>query len=163
MIRLLDQQTLDTLSREALSAPRRRKNLNLHSSLEDPLQKLFIAMQADSYIRPHRHPEPEKTELFIAIRGRFAVLIFDANGILQKRYELEANGKLFAAEIKPETWHTVIALDDGAVFLEVKQGPYTPLTDKHFADWAPAENTAGVSAYLNWLQQAQPGQQSPAL
>ena len=160
MIKLLDKKLLDALSHEAEDLPRRRKNLNLHDSLEDPVQKLFNAMQADSYVRPHRHPQREKTELFIAVRGRFAALIFDDQGMLTERINFSAGGDVFGAEIRPDTWHTVIALEDGAVFFEVKQGPYAPLSDKDFAGWAPEENMADVARYLNWLQQAQVGELS---
>jgi len=160
MIKLLDKKLLDGLVREADSLPRRRKNLNLHESLHDPLQKLFNAMQADSYVRPHRHSEMEKTELFMAVRGRFAALIFDDEGRVIERIEFSPGGEVFGAEIKPNTWHTVIALDDGAVFFEVKQGPYSPLSDKDFAKWAPQENTAAVKEFMAWLHQAGPGEQS---
>jgi len=151
---------LERLNQEAVSSPRRRTNLNLHESLDAPLQKLFIAMQTDSYVRPHRHPEKEKTELFIAVKGAFAALIFDDGGKVTERIEFSANGDVLGAEIKPDTWHTVLALEDGAVFFEVKQGPYIPLTDKDFASWAPEENTAEVKAYMNWLHEAKPGEQS---
>jgi len=160
MLSLLNRTLLDELNQAAQALPRRRKNLNLHQSLDEPLQKLFNAMQADSYVRPHRHPEATKTELFIAIQGRFAALIFDDHGKVTERIEFSPGGDVFGAEIKPGTWHTVIALQDGSVFFEVKQGPYTPLSDKDFAGWAPAENTREVNVYLDWLRQAGPGEQS---
>lgn len=163
MIKLLDKQLLDTLSREAEDLPRRRKNLNLHHSLQDPAQKLFNAMQTDSYVRPHRHPEPKKTELFIAVRGRFAALVFDDNGSLIERIDFSPDGEVFGAEVKPDTWHTVIALEDGSVFFEVKQGPYAPLSDKDFAAWAPEENSTTVREFMNWLRHARPGEHSPFL
>ena len=163
MLKLLDKKLLDSLISEAAGLPRRRKNLNLHQSLEDPSQKLFNAMQADSYVQPHRHPEPEKTELLIAVRGRFAALIFDEQGSVTERIEFAPGGEIFGAEIRPNTWHTVIALEDGSVFLEVKQGPYAPLSDKDFAGWAPVENAPGVSQYMQWLRQAKPGQHSASV
>lgn len=162
MIKLLDKKLLDALVHEAGDSPRRRKNLNLHQSLEEPLQKLFNAMQADSYVRPHRHPEPEKTELFIALRGKFVALTFDGRGVVTERIEFSPQGEVLGAEISPDTWHTVIALQDGSVFFEAKQGPYAPLSDKDFAAWAPAENSAAVAEYMSWLQQARPGQPSPS-
>jgi len=152
MISILDKELLEKLTTEADSLPRRRKNLNLHQSLDEPVQKLFIAMQSDSYVRPHRHPQIEKTELFIAIRGRFAAVIFNDQGEVMEFVEFSAMGDRFGAEIRPNTWHTIIALEDGSVFLEVKQGPYAPLSDKDFASWAPAENTAEVKQYLQQLR-----------
>jgi len=160
MIKLLDKKLLNELGQEAESLPRRRKNLNLHHSFKSPVQKLFNAMQVDSYVRPHRHPEEEKTELFIAVRGRFAALIFDENGTVTEHIEFSPDGEVFGAEIKPNTWHTVIALEDGSVFFEVKQGPYTPLSDKDFAAWAPEETSAAVKEFMNWLHHARPGEPS---
>lgn len=161
MIKLLDKALLDALTHEAEGLPRRRKNLNLHQSENDPTQKLFNAMQTDSYVRPHRHPEPEKTELILAVRGGFAALVFDAQGVVTERIEFASGGEVLGIEIRPDTWHTVIALEDGSVFFEVKQGPYAPLSDKDFAGWAPAENTPDTEKYMQWLRQAGPGQHSP--
>ena len=154
MIKLFDKPLLDSLSHEAQTLPRRRKHLNLHTSLQDPVQKLFVAMQQNSYVRPHRHPEPEKTELFIAVRGRLAALIFDDQGGIVERVEFSPDGDVFGAQIDPNTWHTVIALEDGAVFIEVKQGPYVALSAKDFAPWAPEENTPAVKEYMSGLQRA---------
>ena len=162
MLTKFDSATLDELSAAADSLPRRRKNLNLHKQLDEPVQKLFNAMQADSYVRPHRHPELSKTELFMAVRGRFAIILFDDDGTITEYLEIKPQGTVFGAEISPGTWHTVIALEDQSVFFEVKQGPYTPLSDKDFANWAPEENSAAVTAYMHWLQTAQKGDRSPA-
>lgn len=160
MIKLLDKKLLDELAHEAEGLPRRRKNLNLHHSSEDPVQKLFNAVQADSYVRPHRHPELAKTELFIAVRGRFAALIFDDTGSVTEWIEFSPEGEILGAEIKPNTWHTVIALEDGSVFFEVKQDPYAPLSDKDFSSWAPEENAVAVNEFMNLLHHARPGEQS---
>lgn len=157
MVRVFDKKTLNDLCMEASTSPRKRKNLNLHPTLEDPVQKLFIAMQKDSYVRPHRHPQKEKTELFLSVQGKLAALIFNNDGTIAERIEFSANGDAVGAEIKPDTWHTIIALEDSAVFFEVKQGPYTMLSDKDFASWAPEENTSEVENYIHWLHQAKPG------
>ncbi|MDH5178936.1 MAG: WbuC family cupin fold metalloprotein [Gammaproteobacteria bacterium] len=162
MWRKLSSAALDELVTESRQIARRRKNLNLHQHSDETVQKLFIAMQADSYVRPHRHPEKEKIELFIAVRGRFAILLFDDQGGVQSLLEIGPGLADFGAEILPGTWHTVIALEDDSVFFEVKQGPYTPLSDKDFAPWAPPEGTPQTEQYLQWLHQAGPGDPSPS-
>ena len=43
---------LDALSAEAIRLPRRRKNLNVHPVLEDPVQRLFNALEPGTYARP---------------------------------------------------------------------------------------------------------------
>lgn len=156
-LRQFEQAELDKLVTESQQLPRRRTNLNLHESLDAPVQKLFIAMQTDSYVRPHRHPQQEKTELFLAIRGRFAILIFNEQGCLLGRTEIGPGTSATGAEISPNTWHTVIALEDDAIFFEVKQGPYEPLPDKDFASWAPAENDTQAADFLQWLVNARVG------
>ena len=118
-------------------------------------------MQRDSYVRPHRHMQEEKTELFVAIQGRFALLLFDDNGTVIQRLELAPQGEAFACEVKPGTWHTVVALEDDAVFLEIKQGPYIALSDKDFAPWSPAENTPDVDRFIQWLSSCKVGEVSP--
>ena len=76
----VDQQTLDKLCREATASPRRRAHLNLHEDLEEDVQRLLIAMQPDTYIRPHRHPEPYKKETLIILQGRCACMTFHNDG-----------------------------------------------------------------------------------
>jgi mannose-6-phosphate isomerase-like protein (cupin superfamily) len=46
---------LRTLSVEARASVRRRKNLNLHETLDDPIQRLCNAFEPGTYVRPHRH------------------------------------------------------------------------------------------------------------
>jgi hypothetical protein len=56
--------------------------LNVHPTLEDPVQRLFIALEPGTYIRPHRHPEPDKWELFVLINGAVDALLLDDDGKL---------------------------------------------------------------------------------
>ncbi len=51
----IDIAALRTLSAEADALPRRRKNLNLHETLDDPIQRLCNAFEPGTYLRPHRH------------------------------------------------------------------------------------------------------------
>ena len=162
MLRKIDQALLTELIESSRHSPRRRDFYNLHASHDEPVQKLFIAMQQDSYIRPHRHMQKEKTELFMTIRGRFALLLFEDSGRVMQRVELTPQGEVFACEVRPGTWHTVVALEDDSVFFEAKQGPYIALSDKDFAPWSPAEQTPQVSAFLNWLSSCHEGDVPPS-
>ncbi len=159
----VDGPRLDTLADGARGRPRRRLNDNLHATPDDPVQRLFIAMEPGSYVRPHRH-RPDRFELFVGVRGRLVVLTFDDAGRVLTRDEVTPGGaadSLAAAEIRGGTWHTVIALEPGSTFLEVKQGPYAPLPDKDFAAWAPAEDTPEATALAVWLTTAHPGDRAP--
>lgn len=150
-MRLITPAALDELSRAAADSPRRRLNLNMHADYADPCQRLFNAVEPDSYLRPHRHTEPPKPECFVAIRGRFHLLSFNDAGTIAERVELAPGGPVVAAEIPAGVWHAIVALEPGSIFFETKPGPYTPLTDKDFAPWAPAEGSAEAPAYLRSL------------
>jgi cupin fold WbuC family metalloprotein len=157
----ITRKALQELARQAGLSPRRRKNLNLHTALSDPIQRLFNAVEPDSYVRPHRHERNDVWELLVAIRGRFAALSFDAGGQVLNRTEFGADGDNLGVELPPGTWHTVVALAPGSVLFEVKPGPYEPLNDKDFATWAPAEGDPAAAAFVDWYRRAMPGERPP--
>jgi len=162
-MKIIDDSDLQELIDSARASQRKRKNHNLHPLLEDPVQRLCNAFEPGTYIRPHRHPEAGKWELFVMLKGVAAVLLFDDSGRVTQRITLSAQGPVRIIEIPPNTWHTLVALQSGTVLFEVKQGPYSALTDKDFASWAPQENTAQVAEFVAWYQTAQPGSAAPAL
>lgn len=151
-VTLIDTDTLRTLSLEARSSARRRLNLNLHGDSREPSQRLFNAVEPESYIRPHRHSDPPKPEFFLPVRGRFALLLFDDAGTVTACHLLAAHGPVLAAEVPPGIWHALLSLEPGSVFFETKPGPYLPLSDKDFPPWAPAEGSAEAPAYLAWMK-----------
>ena len=136
VMKLIDTKTLLELSTEAATSTRLRRNLNLHPQLDDPVQRFCNAMEPGTYVRPHRHSQVDKWELFLALSGSVAVLTFDDVGKVIDRIELSANGPVFGIEIAEYTWHTLVSLEPGTVLFELKRGPYQPLTDKDFAQWA---------------------------
>lgn len=135
-----------------------RKHLNIHQSYEDPCQRFLNSIGVESYIRPHRHSLDPKTETLVAVRGMFALVVFDERGNVtyNTRFGTEkhaADGNIpVVVELKPETWHTVLALSEGAVLLELKAGPFDPNAAKEFAEWAPDEGTAQAAEYLRALR-----------
>lgn len=144
---------LDNLTAQALVSPRLRANANLHDELSDPIQRLAIAMEPDTIIRPHRHMQT--WELLTALRGRFVVLLFDDQGVVTQRVVL--GEECFVQETPPGVWHGVLSLDSGGVIFEVKRGPYLPING---ADFAPhyADDDFSQGAELNrWYATAVPG------
>jgi len=135
----VDVALLDALTEKARSLPRLRANYNLHPTESDPVQRFLNAIEPGSYVRPHRHVNPPKWELFTILRGRAVVLLFNDAGTVTERYELSAAGPLHALEIAAGRWHTIAAVESGTVLFEYKAGPYQPLADKDFAAWAPSE------------------------
>lgn len=162
-MKLFDQALLDELVLKAKASPRLRANHNVHNELHEPVQRLFIAIEPGSYVRPHLHPEAEKWEFFMVLRGKLAALLFDEKGKVLRREVLSSDGPLHGFEIPPNTWHCVVALEPGSVFFEVKQGPYVPMSDKGFAVWSPKEGELGSEAFACWLANAQVGDLPPSI
>lgn len=141
---------LATLSQQARQSPRLRANTNLHQELTDPIQRLAIAMEPDTLIVPHRHPQT--WEILTALRGRFIVLVFDDAGRVIERAALGEDTSV--VEIPPGGWHAVLSRDAGAVIFEVKHGPYMPIEDKDIAAWSKGRSAKELN---EWYAQAQLG------
>ena len=101
-------------SEAAASAPRLRAHRNFHPELSDPIQRLAIAMEPGTYIRPHRHRHT--FELLLPLKGRFVVLNFDDHGVVTNRVVLGET--CTALEMEAGTWHTVLSLDAAAWYLK---------------------------------------------
>ncbi|WP_174634557.1 WbuC family cupin fold metalloprotein [Yersinia thracica] len=149
----INQQTLTEITKIAQQSPRQRANLNFHPQLDDPIQRLAIAMEPETYVRPHRHPHT--WELLTALQGNFIVLLFDDAGKVTHRALLGREAAIM--EIPANVWHAVLSLEKGAVIFEVKHGPYQPITAEYFARWSPAEGEAEVSNLLAWYAAADIG------
>lgn len=162
MIRITNQ-VLDSLSAEAAASPRKRKNLNLHERPDDPVQRLFNALEPGTYVRPHRHGEPSTWEVMYFVRGSAIFLVFDTIGVVLERLVLSSRGPVYGIQMQPDTWHTVAALEPGTVFFEVKRGPYIPPRGAHTASWAPAEGTADAARFEAWYRSARVGDRVPVL
>lgn len=154
-MQLITRDDLDDLAAQAARTPRRRLNRNLHPGPEDPIQRLFVAADRDSYFRPHRHPD--RGETAIVLRGRFDVLLLDATGLVLDRFALGPGEGAQAFDLEPGAWHTWIAQEDGSLFFEVKAGPFDP-AGTLFAPWAPPEGTPEAGAFRELLRNARAGQ-----
>ena len=149
----LTPSALDALVLQAQQSPRRRANLNLHSEPGDPVQRLAIAMEPDTVVFPHRHPQT--FELLHPLRGRFLVLHFDEAGTVTGRSVLGEDCAVI--ENAPGQWHAVLSLDSGGVIFEVKQGPYVAVGEADTAAWSRTPDSAAQQALLAWYGRAQPG------
>ncbi|MDR3252194.1 MAG: WbuC family cupin fold metalloprotein, partial [Tannerella sp.] len=135
------------------SSPRLRMNHNFHDRLDDPLNRLINAIEPDSYLRPHRHINAGKTEIFLLLRGKAALFLFDDEGNITEQVVLDPLSGVYGGEIEPEVWHTLIILETGSVVYEVKTGPFTPLAPDEFASWSPAvEDVPAAQEYMNKLK-----------
>ncbi len=148
----IDRALLDAVTAEARASARKRMNRNFHAAASDRCNRLLNAVEPESYIAPHRHLDPGKDEIFVVLRGRFGVAIFDDAGNATRTQLLAAGGDCMGVDIPHGTWHTLVSLEPGSVFLEAKGGPYAPLSQAERAPWAPAEGSPEVGAYLARLR-----------
>ena len=125
-------------------------NDNLHA-MADPIHRLLNATEPGTYVQPHRHGTPPKVETLCVLRGRGAVLLFDDAGHVTDRAILGPGGPTLVVEVPANTWHTLIALEPGTVWFEVKAGPYAAPTREDTAAWAPAPGDERAGAYLGEL------------
>ncbi|HNW96823.1 MAG TPA: WbuC family cupin fold metalloprotein [Bacteroidales bacterium] len=144
----ITEEMLVSLSEEAKTTKRKRKNFNFHKEDSEILQRMLNALEPTTYVRPHKHINPDKKEIFVLLKGKIAVVEFDDFGNITEKIILSHELKNYAAEITPAAWHTVIAFESGSVYYEVKEGPYDITIDKIFAPWAPEEGFSQVDEYL---------------
>lgn len=155
-IRRIDRSLLDRVTSEASRHPRLRMNHNFHRH-EEPVQRFLNAIEPGSYIRPHRHDDPPKWELFVCLRGRGAAIVFDDDGRIAEIHRLDPTDPTsgaYGVEIPAGAWHTIVSLAAGSVFLEVKEGPFEPTPAGVFAPWSPAPDDPGMAAFRETIERA---------
>lgn len=108
-------------------------------------------MQPGSYIRPHSHNSPPKTETIIVLRGAILNVTFGLTGKIETVQKIEAGGTLIGLDCEPGIIHTFITLKNDTVLFEAKTGPFEPASDKDFAPWAPDEDDSKAASYLKEL------------
>ncbi|MBM3316774.1 MAG: WbuC family cupin fold metalloprotein [Candidatus Eisenbacteria bacterium] len=144
------RELLARLCERAARLPRGRTNHDFHDA-GDGYQRLLNAAQPGSYIRPHRHRDPGKSESFVVLQGEIAFFRFDDDGGVLEARRLGPSRPALAVDLAPGVWHCFLALAPDTVVFEGKNGPYDPATDKEFPAWAPAEGDASAAAYMETL------------
>lgn len=144
----IDQSLIADLAEKARNSDRKRINFNFHKVPGDPLQRLLNVMQPGTYLQPHKHENPDKREVFIALTGKFLALEFDEQGNIADSMILDPLKGIFAAEVSARTYHTIICLEPDSAIYELKDGPYDPKDDKYFASWAPKEGAEGCDEFI---------------
>lgn len=153
-MKLITEQLLDETTAKAKINPRLRMNYNFHEELDDPVNRLLNAMEPGTYLRPHRHLNPDKDEVFLLLRGKAAVFIFDESGNVTETITLCPTEGVYGAEIKAGVWHGMLIIESGSVVYEVKKGPFAPLSPENLAPWSPAaEDKEAADAYIKKLEE----------
>lgn len=150
-MKIVTTELLRQVSGQARISPRLRSNHNLHPRDDSRCHRLLNAIEPGSYIRPHRHLDPEKDEAFILMSGRLGIITFADDGAATETVTLSRESGVLAADIPHGVYHTALSLEPGTVFYEAKAGPYLPLTEAEKAPWAPGDGDAAAAAYLERL------------
>ncbi|MBT3424171.1 MAG: WbuC family cupin fold metalloprotein [Bacteroidetes bacterium] len=135
------------LSANAKANYRKRLHHNFHKNYDEKVQRLLNACDPTSYFRPHCHADSNTTETIILVRGRMLVVEFDVMGNIIDHIILQSNEGHIGVELSPETWHSMIALEEETVMFEIKQGPFDPEKKKLFADWSPEEGSEDAKSF----------------
>jgi len=154
MLKLITSDMIDELIEQAGVAIRQRTNHNVHESLSDPVQRLFVVSRLRAYFRPHRHSA--KWEFALVIKGLFDVLVFDDGGRVIERISVGPDADVIGFEIPVNIWHSWVTMTDGSVFFETKNGPYDPRISE-FAHWSPEEGVPGVDDFVLRMRNAKVG------
>jgi cupin fold WbuC family metalloprotein len=91
----------------------------------------------------------------VAVRGRFAVLLFEDTGHITTAVQPFGVGRgALAAELAPGVWHTVFAVTAQSVLFEIKVGPFDPRCGQW--NWPPGrpKKAAWMRALIERLSAA---------
>ena len=134
-MRIFDKDCFDELNEMALQSDRKRSHLNLHSSYDEKVQRLFISLSKGSYVKPHYHELPHQWEIFVVLEGVVEVTIYNTDGSEIERLLAGEGQGCKVVEIAPMDIHSVRCISDKALMLEVKEGPFSLDTAKVLVDF----------------------------
>jgi cupin fold WbuC family metalloprotein len=148
---IIHDQMITEIIKEAKSSTRKRTNYNFHKTYDAKVQRMLNIMEPGTYVQPHKHENPDKVEVFIILKGKALVVEFNNTGDVTSHCVISTGDGIYGAEIAPRVWHCILPLEADTVVYEAKDGPYSSVSDKHFATWAPKEGDQGCDQYLKEL------------
>ncbi len=128
---------------------RKRRRLCVHQSDNDPLQEMFVAYCADTYMRPNKHPVPESLHV---LRGYGDFFIFNPDGKVLDVIEFDAAGR-FYIRVPANVFHKMIIRSPVMVLHEIITGPFRPGHTTVPASWSPEESSPEIPAYHAMLDE----------
>lgn len=131
-MRYFGKEQLKNLFEEAALSPRKRAHLNLHSTFDDKVQRLYIAMLKGSYVEPHYHELPHQWEMFVVIQGTIDFKLYTADGSVKENLIIGEGHEIQSIELHPYDIHSVECISARALLLEIKEGPFDYITSKVF-------------------------------
>jgi len=129
-MRKITQSAIEFLFEQAGYSPRKRAHLNLHTSFDDKVQRLYIAMLKGSYVEPHYHALAHQWEMFIVQSGILKVTLHHKDGAVISSFLVGDEQDAQAIEFKPGDVHSVECISEHALMLEIKEGPFVEMHAK---------------------------------
>ncbi len=127
-MKIINESLLNGVSAQAKASPRLRMNLDLRNSADDQSQRMLNAIEPGSPLPIHRHQKTSET--VVCLRGKLVWEFYDdLERTCTDSIILTPNGPTVALNIPAGQWHTIRALESGSVILEMKDGPYEPLSE----------------------------------
>lgn len=124
MMKVIDKQLLDEVSRLAQKSDRLRMNYNFHQSLDDKCHRMLNAVEPGTAVPIHRHPT--KDESFVILRGKVRSTTYNDDGSIIESVVLCAEDGIYGVDIPKNVWHKLESLEDNSVIFECKEGPFVP-------------------------------------
>lgn len=128
---IINDQLIDKVTEEAEKSPRLRMNFNLHESLDAKAQRLINVLLPGTVLPIHRHRHTAET--YALLRGKMFVVFYNDLGAQTERFLLDSTIGNYGVHIPKGQWHGIEVLEPSAI-LEVKDGPYTPLSPEDTLD-----------------------------
>ena len=148
---IIDNILLDRLTAQAKESPRLRMNMDLRNSSADSSQRMLNAIEPGSVVPIHRHQKTSET--VVVLRGRVVEEYYDEAGVLIESFVLgdchvadaprNDVPMAYALNIPAGQWHTLRALENGTVILEMKDGAYEPIGTEDVMDVFKRESLLG--------------------
>ncbi|MCU9564840.1 WbuC family cupin fold metalloprotein [Proteus mirabilis] len=129
-MKIYNNEYLSSLIENAKNSQIKRAHLNLHTSYDEKVQRLFIALTKGSYVSPHYHALRHQWEMFVVISGILKVLHYNSKGIVCSEILVGDNQPTKVIEFSPYDIHSVECISDTALMLEIKEGPYIEASSK---------------------------------
>ena len=123
---IIDKKLLNQVSEKAKMNDRLRMNYNFHESPEDSVQCLLNALEPGTKVPVHRHCYTAET--YILLRGSIKMFRFDQEGRQTSTFLLKPEEGSYGVHIPKGQWHSLEVLSPDTVILEIKEGPYSPLS-----------------------------------
>ena len=123
---IIDQKTMDSLSRQAKESPRLRQAFDLRTTPHDSSQRILNAVEPGTVLPVHRHRGT--TETLIVLRGKVVQHYYNDAGEKTASYVLAPNTDQVGMSVPVGQWHALESLEEGSVIFECKDGAYEPLS-----------------------------------